>query len=40
VELVEGGARRAVMDFWGRLHGFTHLEVPKRGRASVGQSVF
>jgi hypothetical protein len=37
VELAERGARRAVMDFWGRLHGFTQLGVPKRGWDSVGR---
>jgi hypothetical protein len=37
VELVERGARRAVMDFWGRLQGFAQLRVPKRGWASVGR---
>ncbi len=37
VELAVRGARRAVMDFWGRLHGFTQLGVPKRGWASVGR---
>ncbi len=31
LELANKGARRAVMDFLGRLHGFTQLEVPKRG---------
>ncbi len=37
VELAERGARRAVMDFWGRLHGFAQLGVPKRGWDSVGR---
>ncbi len=37
VELTERGARRAVMDFWGRLHGFVQLGVPKRGWGSVGR---
>jgi hypothetical protein len=37
VELAERGARRAVMDFWGRLHGFAQLGVPKRGLDSVGR---
>ena len=36
-DLAERGARRAVIDFWGRLHGFTQLGVPKRGWASVGR---
>ncbi len=39
VELAESGARRAVMDFWGRPQGFTQLGVPKRGWASVGRST-
>ena len=30
-------ARRAVMDFWGRLHGFAQLGAPKRGWDSVGR---
>ncbi len=37
VQLAERGARRAVMDIWGRLHGFTQLGVPKRGWGSVGR---
>ncbi len=37
VELAERSARRAVMDFWGRLHGFAQLGVPKRGWDSVGR---
>jgi hypothetical protein len=37
VELAERGARRAVMDFWGYLHGFAQLGVPKRGGGSVGR---
>ncbi len=37
VELAERGARRAVMDFWGRLHDFTQLGVPKRGWGSLGR---
>ena len=37
VDLAERGARRAVIDFWGRLHGFAQLGVPKRRWASVGR---
>ncbi len=37
VEFSERGARRAVMDFWGRLHGCAQLGVPKRGWDSVGR---
>jgi hypothetical protein len=37
VELAERGARRAVIDFLGRLHGFTQLGVPKRGFGAVGR---
>jgi hypothetical protein len=33
----ERGARRAVMDVWGHLHGFAQLGVPKRGWDSVGR---
>jgi hypothetical protein len=38
LELAERGARRAVMDFWGRLYGFTQLGVPRRGWASACRS--
>ena len=37
MDLAERGARRAVIDFWGRLHGFAQLGVPTRGWASVGR---
>jgi hypothetical protein len=39
VELAERGARRAVIDFWGRLHGFTQLGMPKRSRMRGTDSV-
>jgi hypothetical protein len=35
-ELAEGGARRAVADFWGCLQGFAQFEVPKRGSTAAG----
>ena len=35
-ELAAQGAMRAVADFWGRLHGFAQLGVPRRGWGSVG----
>jgi hypothetical protein len=38
VQLAERGARRAVMDFWGRLHGFAQLGVPK-ARMGLGGSL-
>jgi hypothetical protein len=37
VELAKRGARWAVVDFWGRLHGFTQFGLPKRGWGSVGR---
>jgi hypothetical protein len=38
LELAVRGARRAVMNFWGRLHGFiTQLGDPKRRWAAMGR---